>query len=116
MTLCSVLIFFASADASEHKSCKKLKKAYDKQQEKIKVRIIKRDRLAVMMETREFVSLQSPVDPSIILTVEAGACRWYDFKYDQQMYTPWISFRVTHWKRQDDKQSGWHDESRSLGW
>ena len=72
--------FFASSDDPIHKACKKLKKSYEKQQEKIRVRMIKRNRLAVMMETREFLSLQSRHDPTTILAVEAGACRWYDFK------------------------------------
>ena len=91
---------------------KDLIKYFDKQQDKLRIRMIKRQRIAVMMETRQFVSLQHPNEPRIILTVEAGVCRWYDFKYDNQMYTPWISCAVTCWRRCDDQSSylKWKEE------
>ena len=106
------ILFFPKADEVEHKSCKRLIKYFDKQQDKLRIRMIKRQRIAVMMETRQFVSLQHPNEPRIILTVEAGVCRWYDFKYDNQMYTPWISCAVTCWRRCDDQSSylKWKEE------
>lgn len=78
-----------------HQASIHLEKKFVRELEKLRLQRKQRNRPCVMVERREFTSVQVNGSMDNVFVVESGRVRWYDCKFHHQMYAPWTACRIT---------------------